>query len=283
MNKVSYYLLDLIFYKLPFTREAMVNIVNSYLHNNKPVLKSFLTNHKDFIMNEIENSPSILKNERHIKKVVELVSLFNLQKNDSIIDIGSAFGNVGIYFATAFPMSKVYCFEPIKESFDKLLENTQPYSNIIPFNIAIGNPVGEFEEAIMHITHNFYSSSILNIDNSNSNEYLSSAMKEVKTENVKVASLDTMLQNNKDYFNIMKIDVQGYELEVLKGAKKTLKSTKIILLEMQNHENYISAPSYHEIDLFLRESGFNLFDIIPSIYNNRRLYEWDAIYVNKNS
>jgi hypothetical protein len=78
----------------------------------------------------------------------------------------------------------------------------------------------------------------------------------------------------------MKIDVQGHEVQVLKGASESLKRTKYLLLEMANHSDYDNGAQYHEVDAHLRKLGFQLQNIFaPFSYDT--LYEFDAIYVNK--
>ena len=80
---------------------------------------------------------------------------------------------------------------------------------------------------------------------------------------------------------ILKLDVQGFELEVLIGGSNTLKNTSIIVLEMNNHDGYLGSPKYYEIDEYLRNNGFVLYDIFPSQKNFGQLTEWDTIYINK--
>jgi hypothetical protein len=102
-------------------------------------------------------------------------------------------------------------------------------------------------------------------------------------ENIKMVRLDDFLEGRKVRIGIMKIDVQGYELNVLRGARTTLSRTDIVVLEANNHEGYRGSAKYWEVDLFLREKGFTLYDIIPSIVDGGRLKEWDMIYMNNTS
>ncbi|MCS7029615.1 MAG: FkbM family methyltransferase [Bacteroidia bacterium] len=280
--QIIYRLLDIAFYKFSIIQPLLIDIVNGYFHQDKQALRKFLSNHKEFIGEEIESLPSVLNYEKHIKKAITLVDLLNLDKSLSVIDIGSAYGDTCVTFANNFPHAKIYAFEPIEESFKKLSEKVGSYSNINTFNLALGNPILDFSEIEIHVTANYLSSSLLKINPNHDNTYLNSALQEIKTERVKIVKLDTIFKDINEYFNIVKLDVQGYELEVLKGGENMLQRTNIVIVEMQNHEDYESGIKYYEIDSFLREKNFLLFDIIPSIYVNRKLYEWNAIYVSKN-
>ncbi len=95
--------------------------------------------------------------------------------------------------------------------------------------------------------------------------------------------LDDFLAKNQDEIGIMKIDVQGYEMDVLKGAETTLKRTDIIVLEANNHEGYTGSAKYYDIDKYLRERNYTLYDILPSIVDNGKLKEWDMIYMNNSA
>ena len=79
---------------------------------------------------------------------------------------------------------------------------------------------------------------------------------------------------------ILKIDVQGFEIEAMKGTQQRLQPTAIVVLEVNNHEYYTDAPKYHEVDTYKRSINFQLFDLPPLTRDHLVLKEWDAIYVN---
>jgi hypothetical protein len=94
-----------------------------------------------------------------------------------------------------------------------------------------------------------------------------------------MTALDNILTKDTTV-GIMKLDVQGYEMEVLKGANSSIERIIIIVLEMNNHSYYPGAPKYFEIDEYLRNKNFTIFDIFPSTKDMGRLKEWDSIYLN---
>lgn len=91
--------------------------------------------------------------------------------------------------------------------------------------------------------------------------------KKIKVETM---TLDSYLKNiGKEKIDFMKLDVEGAELEILKGAKKTINSGLLGLsVEVCFNQTRSKQPLFPQIDIFLRSSGFNLYDI--SIYKHSR-------------
>ncbi len=72
--------------------------------------------------------------------------------------------------------------------------------------------------------------------------------------------MDSILLNEKIYRPIfIKMDVQGYELEVLKGSNNLLKITDYLLLEVSENEMYQNQPTEKIIIEYLKDLNFNIF------------------------
>jgi len=220
--------------------------------------------------------PSVINNGYlHIERAFNLIDFLELSHINSIIDVGSAKGEIAIQFTERFPLASVYCFEPIHSTFLDLEKKVKGFPKISIYNKGLGSEDKEME---MQIAERITSSSFFPISSSIQNPFFSSNLKKATSEKISITSLDRMIDHN-EKINLLKIDVQGYEVEVLKGAKRILKNTAVIIVEMQNHKMYKGAPLYFELDAYLRSQEFSLFDIIPSIRQQNKLYEWDSIYV----
>lgn len=91
-----------------------------------------------------------------------------------------------------------------------------------------------------------------------------------QTETVEVRTLDDYYQEG---YNFLNIDVQGYELEVLKGGTKTLQNINAMVLEVNKDEVYEGCPLIDDITSFLTPLGFTL---IETIWQSK---SWgDAVY-----
>lgn len=222
--------------------------------------------------------PSVINNGyRHIEVAIHLLQRFNLDKGYTIVDVGAASGIVSEKFALQFPENKVMSFEPIANSYQQLEAVALKCKNVKPFHAALG---AEKKQITINISHRSTSSSLYEINEQISDSYFAENLKKEKSEQVEVYRMDEVIGSN-EKIALIKLDVQGFELEVLKGAGKVLDQTALVLTEVMNHDFYVGAPGYFDIDNYLREAGFAILDIIPSIRRNEKLMEWDVIYYNK--
>jgi FkbM family methyltransferase len=231
-----------------------------------------------FLEQESEKTTSVfnLNGDKHLNKSIDLLKKYNIPGD--ILDIGANRGDSAILFSTMFPERTIYSFEPIEEVFTDLLENTAIYKNIVASNVAIGS---KCEESYINVTTSDSSSSILE---PNPKVHNSTFMKNVTTKKTEQKISIITLDSIKIISNptaLIKIDVQGFELEVLKGAPETLQKNTIIVLEIFNNDFYEGVPQYHEIDSFLRKNNYELYDFVPQIRgDNGKILVWDSVYVN---
>jgi len=155
----------------------------------------------------------------------DLINKFNITPK-LLFDIGANYGQTALYYREEFPNATIYSFEPVKQSYEILINNTRQFQNIHCFNIALGDKKAEVE-IFLH-DEVFSACNSLKFDNSEGN---TAALKEI----VKVTSLNDFVNENKiGPIDLLKIDTEGYELEVLKGAENLLtnKSVNAILCEV---------------------------------------------------
>jgi hypothetical protein len=213
----------------------------------------------------------------HIHRSIKLAKKFPNQKF-IILDIGGGIGATAKIFNQFFPENRIMVFEPINDNFNAIKLRFSPNTNIEIIKYAVGN---ENSVKKINIANRITSSSILPLAvDINSEVFNENNLGQTRIESVEIVRLDDFMLNDHNEIGIMKIDVQGFELDVLKGAEVTLKRTDIVVLEANNHNGYVGSPKYYDIDKFLREHNFTLCDILPSIVDNGKLKEWDVIYLN---
>ena len=83
----------------------------------------------------------------------------------------------------------------------------------------------------------------------------------------------------------LKLDVQGAELWVLEGATRTLRSTEVVLMEVNLLEIYYGVPLFHQAVAFMADRGFRVYDICSFIRRplDNALWQADVIFVNATS
>lgn len=172
----------------------------------------------------------------------------------TIIDGGANIGQFARAVSMRFPHAKIISFEPLPDVADQLKANlTDLGGRVVLHNFALGQTDGE---AILHRCSSSQSSSILSLD-TQSKDSLESGVREIAEIKVQVRCLDSVFRGAMpEQPFLLKLDLQGYELEALKGATELLKHCQHVLLEAVFKPSYAGEPLFDEIADFLRSCGF---------------------------
>jgi FkbM family methyltransferase len=181
--------------------------------------------------------------------IVSLIPKFCLNIN-GVIHIGAHYGQEYDSYIQAKIRNMIF-FEPLKDNFKILLNNIKLSDDIKAYNIALGNVMGEIDMFI-ETANKGMSSSILEPE-----EHIIKYPTIVfnNKETVLIDKLDNILYD-RDKFNFINIDVQGYELEVLKGAINSLKYVDCIMTEINKVHLYKEGVLEDELDSFLFNLNF---------------------------
>lgn len=101
---------------------------------------------------------------------------------------------------------------------------------------------------------------------------------------VAVRTLADIFDEVKIFPNLVKLDLQGHEMEALKGAGRRLKEVEVFILET-SVIRIGDVPIFEELDQFMRDQGYRFYDCIPSYYRPRdnALWQMDVFYVRRDS
>ena len=147
-------------------------------------------------------------------------------KIETIFDIGANIGDYTNMLNKHFPNAKIHCFEPAKETFRVLKENTKGKNNIFLNNFGISNITGERElyyDTEMSGLASLYKRQLdyINIEFS-------------KNENVQLETLDAYCEKNEiENIDFLKMDIEGNELNALRGGTRLLKSGGIGAIQIE--------------------------------------------------
>ena len=181
----------------------------------------------------------------------------------TIIDIGANRGQFSLVARHCFKDAQIFAFEPLPQPF-KVLQNIFAHDHMITlYQMAIGSASISQQ---MHISQRDDSSSLLPITELQNKAF--PGTKEKAIINVDVKPLDSILnKKGVKYPALLKIDVQGYELEVLKGCKNILSLLTYVYVECSYQELYQGQPLANEIISFLNKQGFDLKGVYNTNYD----------------
>ena len=205
------------------------------------------------------------------KKLIK--SIFG-KKKIVYVDIGTNEGSFLEYLFKFCFFKKVFCYEPILRLSNEL---KQKYSskNIKIFNLALSNKksVKKFFEYKISSQSSLYKQ----------NDVFKSLKDLKKISKVKTEIFDNEFNNN-EKIDFCKIDVQGEEINVLKGMKKNLKkkNIKLLKIEITFIERYVRVKSnFNQIISFLLKYDYHLTSISKIKFKNNRLLLMDAYFLLK--
>jgi len=175
---------------------------------------------------------------------------------DGIIDVGANIGQFAYMSHTVWPRLPIYSFEPDKECFGQLQQTFTRFE--IPgtcFQVAINDYAGESQ---------FYV-----YDNKVNNSFLQRYDRTIASEScvtVSCATLDGLQEELSAVKSpMLKIDVQGSELSVLRGATSLLKRCKYVQIEVSLQHAYQGNAHIADVFAAMRDHGFRWLEILDML------------------
>ncbi len=181
----------------------------------------------------------------------------------TVLDIGANVGQFALLALRAFPEARIHSFEPIPKAADTFAAATRGEARVTLHRTALGRAASEAE---IHLTAALDSSSLLA---PGLQSRIFPGTDAVGTITVPVARLDAVLApDTLEGPVLMKIDVQGFEAEVLAGATGLLDRIDRIFVELSFVELYEGQPLAHEILGWLAARDF----LLDGVYTGEHAY-----------
>jgi FkbM family methyltransferase len=209
----------------------------------------------------------------------ELYSLFFCDQEIVIADIGACDGLSSIIYGNMFPKATIHAFEPLRDNYDEMLDNFGHYglsNRAVAYNTALGSRAGK---ATFWRSYG-QAPGVEGWETGNKSSSLLKPRRHVlehpwcnfRQESVSVVTLDSL---NIPRIDFAHIDVQGAELEVLRGGVRTFSTTKALWLEVANCDLYQGQPLKHNIENYLGSD----FKVMKDTCGNRKY--GDVLFVRK--
>ena len=193
-----------------------------------------------------------------------------------IVDAGANVGQTAKLIIQYFPRASVYCFEPVSSTCSQLTENMRKSRNVE----CIAKALGERPAKQTIQLHHFSEINTLVKNDVRTHDLTG------ETEEIDIVTLDGFCATRKiPHLDVLKLDVQGWELNVLLGCSELIRAKKIrfVYSEVAFNSSESDMQHFSELDTFMESSGFMLSGFYePFRFGDRRefLGFCNALYVN---
>jgi FkbM family methyltransferase len=169
-------------------------------------------------------------------------------KPETVIDVGVAYGTFELY--EKFPEANILLVEPLIEYEGDLKEICRKYKAQYVLAGAGAQP----GNITLNVHPQLYGSSILNESEG--------GLADGVPREISVVALDDLCrERNLKGPYLLKVDVQGAELNVLDGSRKVLEDTEMIILEVSLFDFFVGGPQFYDVVSYMKERGFVTYDI----------------------
>ncbi len=205
------------------------------------------------------------------------ISLLEKNKINTILDIGANIGQYGLEMRKLGYRGNIISFEPLSSVFKELEKNLKNDANWHAQNLALGD---KNETTEINISNTTASSSLLDMLPNHTNA--APETKYIKKEKIRVVTLDSIFSKicKPEDKVFLKIDVQGFEENMLRGAKESIKHVSGIQIELSIVPLYSNELLFDVMISYLNKLGFKLYSLEPGFSNptTGQLLQVDGIF-----
>lgn len=225
---------------------------------------------------------------RHIYKYLPFGMSFtsDIKKNfpgykpKVILDIGANIGMSALELTTAFPTASIHSFEPARETFEILKAKTRHLQNVKTYQLAVGN-----SESSGYLIKG-ETSDINKVKAIDNDPDISLGDDQ---EIIQFISLEKFSRNNHiDQIHFLKIDTEGFDLDVLKSGIKMISENRIDFIQVEAAMNPTNKDhvQFHEFLQFFSEYNYSLFGIYEQVlewkHQKKLLRRSNPVFISNN-
>lgn len=197
---------------------------------------------------------------------------------DVVFDVGANTGRYAAELRSASYSGRIVSFEPVRETFDRLRARVAPDPKWECLRLALAETEGSAE---INVAANLESSSFLSMAERHLETMPGAAY--ARTEEVETASLDSLVADlaSPQEAIFLKLDVQGFEMHVLRGARGSLARLRGVETELSLVRLYDGEPTLREMLDYFADSHFELVSLEPHFFDpaSGHVLQVDAIFL----
>lgn len=207
-----------------------------------------------------------------------LFALLQHQRIDTVIDVGANDGGYGRLLRRGGFRGRIVSFEPLEAEHQALSAAARADGR---WTVAPRMALGAQDTVVeIHVAGNSASSSILPMNRTH--QEAAPESKYIGVQRVPVRRLDGLQHPALNDLGrcLLKIDTQGYEMDVLRGAEDRLQELAGVQLELSVTPLYDGQVLYHELIGWLQSRGFELWNVIPGFVDRAsgRMLQFDGVF-----
>jgi FkbM family methyltransferase len=210
------------------------------------------------------------------KAVVDKWRLLTRFQPRTILDIGANEGQFARLIREIFPDVMLYSFEPIQDCFLKLDEFHKESGHGKAFPYALGESTGV---NTIHRSAFTPSSSLLKMGKLHAEELPNTA--KTWREEIQIRRLDDIVSEmNIETPLVIKVDVQGFENQVIEGGRKIFAQAGAVVMELSSYELYENQSTFESVEPVMRGMGFVFRGVVDQMLSPRdgRILQYDALF-----
>jgi FkbM family methyltransferase len=208
---------------------------------------------------------------------LELLDLLRPLDPRVIFDIGANIGTWTLLAKGIYPDAEIHAFEPLQEHTRKFKKSTRSIAGITLHEIALG---AKNTTATFHINEYSDTSSVLESAQDAPREWGASKVAELTLD---LHSLDRYAADHKMRPpDLIKLDVQGFELEVLKSSITMLAHASAVIAEVSFREFYVGQCRFEEVVAFLFDHKFGVHAFGVQTPLGKPILQTDVLFLKSN-
>jgi len=206
---------------------------------------------------------------------IDIARRFGREGIKVVFDVGANVGQSAVQYVREFPRAEIYSFEPVASTYRELVAATGRISRIHAYELGMGSEAGE---------------ATINVNNANPSRTASSIKLRRPGDQQETIVVDTIAgfaeKNEIVTIDFLKVDTEGYDLEVLAGAAPLLGEQRVhfILSECEPVVRTKRFADFRELAGFMAGFGYEIFGVYeqqPEWDGRNVLLYWNALFISE--